>query len=342
MSRALPALSPRILEILRRLGHADASEASVAGTAGSGRVFFRIGAPPRSHILLCSHAGDADYDRFLSVSRALRAAGLPVPEVHGSDDAVRQVVLEDLGDVLLWHRARAATEGAGDVEVVYRPALEALAAWQRRGTPVIAACPALADRVFDREALLWETDYFSRRFAREERGISEARLANPALRAEFAALAARVEAHPRVLMHRDCQSQNLMWRDDRIWFIDFQGARSGSRWYDLASLLWDPYVALPCARRRALFEAWLDLSPPGISSDEAWREILDAALQRVMQALGAFAFLSREKGLPWFRPHMEPALRALQETLVEKGNLPETESLVRGMMGLDSPRASSV
>jgi len=43
-------------------------------------------------------------------------------------------------------------------------------------------------------------------------------------------------------MHRDFQSKNLMIKNEQIFVIDFQGARLGPPSYDLASLLFDPYV----------------------------------------------------------------------------------------------------
>lgn len=336
--RVLPILSPGIERILGDLGHAVPVEGTIAGSAGSGRVYWRIGQAPRSHILLASHAQDADYDRFLSVSRHLRAIGLEVPAIHGSDDKIRQVVLEDLGSVLLLQKAReAGFPGPGDPEALaaaYDPALRALARWQEKGTRHMHACPALVDRVFDLGPLLWETSYFSRRCAEESFGLPPERLAEPALLAELHHLAVRVEAHERVLMHRDFQSQNLMCRDGAVWFIDYQGARPGSRWYDLASLLWDPYVDLPMELRRTLFGTFLEQVPTAIP-DQAWEQLLDAALQRVMQALGAYGFLSRRKGLAWFARFLVPGLAILSQTLEQRGGHPALRQLVDELRSLE-------
>lgn len=328
----LPDVSPQIADLLRALGHEEPFHHTVAGSAGSGRVYWRVGTPPGSHVLLVSHAGDADYDRFLSISRHLRAQGLRVPTVHGSDDGARQVVLEDLGSELLLGRVHAAGfPGDGDLaalEADYRRVLEAMAEWQERGTAGMGSCPALSDRVFDREALRWETDYFARRFAHEVRGADEAVLSDPGLLAEFEGLAGRVEGHARVLMHRDFQSQNLMWRGGLPWFIDYQGARGGSRWYDLASLLWDPYAGVPEGTRERLFQEFLAMRPDPRGVEVARFELREAALQRVMQALGAYGFLTLHKGLPWFSRHMEPALANLRGLLADREDLPALRRLV--------------
>lgn len=332
VTRPLPTLSPRVETLLEELGHAKPFEVTVAGSAGSGRVYWRIGQIPSSHILMVSHDLDADYDRFLVVSKQLREAGLKVPRVFGSDDEVRQVVVEDLGSELLLARMHAAGfPGEGDLlllEQDYEAVVDELVRWQDLGTAAMPSCPVLNDRVFDRDALLWETGYFAHRCAQDAFGLPADRLEEPALRAELDALASRVEAHDRVLMHRDFQSQNLMWREDGPWFIDYQGARSGSRWYDLASLLWDPYVRMPMNNR---FRMFLRYAEHGKIEDGplAWQQLQDAALQRVMQALGAYGFLSGTKGLVWFRQFLEPGVKILRETLEERGGMPALLALAK-------------
>lgn len=314
------SVCPEIAAILRRLGHEPPFVASLAGTAGSGRHYWRIGEPPLAHIVLASHDGDADYDRFLHVSRALRQAGLRVPEVHGHQDAVRQVVLEDLGSSLHLDRMRRREGRPEEQEALCLQVVLALGEWQEKGTAAMPACPWLGDRHFDVAALRWETDYFMRRYLGDVCGQGEAALRDPELVAEFDALAGRVASHSQVLMHRDFQSQNLMWRDGEVWFIDYQGCRWGSLWYDLGSFLWDPYVQLPSAMRQRLFEAFArdrGLDPAAVRHD-----FLEASLQRLMQALGAYGFLSRHKGLLWFAQHLGPGRRLLEEALASHGGMP--------------------
>lgn len=332
VTRPLPTISPRVEELLEELGHQRPFDVSVAGSAGSGRVYWRIGQIPSSHILLVSHDLDADYDRFLVVSKHLREAGLKVPRLFGSDDEVRQVVVEDLGSELLLARMHGVGfPGEGDLlllEQDYEAVVDELVRWQDLGTAAMPTCPALLDRVFDKDALLWETGYFAHRCAQDAFGLAPERMEDPALRAELDALATRVEAHERVLMHRDFQSQNLLWRDDGPWFIDYQGARSGSCWYDLASLLWDPYVRMPMNNRFRMFLRYCERTKVA-DGPLAWQQLQDAALQRVMQALGAYGFLSGTKGLVWFRQFLAPGVKILRETLEERGGMPALLALAK-------------
>src|SRR2546423_10254052 len=55
-------------------------------------------------------------------------------------------------------------------------------------------------------------------------------------------MAERLAGRPRLLVHRDFQSQNIIMRNGQAHLIDFQGMRPGLAEYDLASLLFDPYV----------------------------------------------------------------------------------------------------
>ena len=317
-----PELSRATCAKLAELGHHAPYRATIAGSAGSGRRYWRIGIAPESLIVLFSPPTDLDYDRFLEVSQTLREAGLRVPRIYGRDDAARQVVMEDLGSGLHLDRMRRRADRPLEQLELCRGVLTALGHWQKLGTAAMPTCPWLCDRRFDQAALRWETEYFTHRYLGDVCGVDAAK--NAALMAEFDGLAARVAAHPQVLMHRDFQSQNLMWRDGEIWFIDYQGARSGSLWYDLASFLWDPYVKLSAELRETLLEEFI--ATTGIAPETARKEFLEASLQRLMQALGAYGFLSLQKGLPWFRKFWEPGRELLEACLSLHGGFPELQS----------------
>jgi aminoglycoside/choline kinase family phosphotransferase len=97
--------------------------------------------------------------------------------------------------------------------------------------------------------------------------------------------------------------------------IDFQGMRYGLAQYDLASLLYDPYVALTPSERSGLLAYYKGLLeengvPVGSDFDEVFHW---CALQRLTQALGAYGFLGLEKNRPDFLAHTPVALRSLLE-----------------------------
>src|SRR5207248_5844344 len=101
---------------------------------------------------------------------------------------------------------------------------------------------------------------------------------------------------PRLLVHRDFQSQNIMMRNGRAHLIDFQGMRPGLAQYDLASLLYDPYVDLNEAERDELLEHYYGEQP----STDFLETLRLCAMQRLMQALGAYGFLGLVKAYQHF------------------------------------------
>jgi aminoglycoside/choline kinase family phosphotransferase len=142
----------------------------------------------------------------------------------------------------------------------------------------------------------------------------------------LARTAQRLASLPRVLVHRDFQSQNIIIRDGAAHLIDFQGMRPGLGEYDVASLLYDPYVSLTDTEREELFGEYRAIrgqsgNPVAAASAELLRL---CAMQRLMQALGAYGYLGLVKGNKAFLEHVPPALNALRSVVRE---LPGAEPL---------------
>lgn len=296
---------------------------------GSDRLFVRLDDGGRSAVLMRSPPDDEEFDRYVAIGRFLHAEGLGGPEILAVDAARRAVLVEDLGDRSLRRlvseaRAGGGARPAGDEwpaaapppppAALYRQALDLLVELQVRGTAALARCPAAGERRFDHQTLRWETDYFRRRFLHEACGLPAVRLAP--LTGEFERLAQAVLAQPVVLMHRDFQSENIMFKSGAPRLVDFQGMRRGPLAYDVMSLLRDPYVDLPEAMIAELLAYYRDRlvarGGPAASAPEMPGLAAAAGLQRSMQALGAYAFLSRIKGKTGFAAHVPAGLRQLR------------------------------
>ena len=157
---------------------------------------------------------------------------------------------------------------------------------------------------FGPELYRWERDYFREQCVTKTCGIRLTGEEDEALETELEALARRLLETPPVLVHRDLQSQNVMIRKGEPVLIDFQGMRFGSLFYDLGSLLYDPYVEIRDADRAALLRTYYDLSRPSQDWDEFETLFHLASAQRLMQALGAYGFLGRRTGeIPFSRPY---------------------------------------
>ncbi len=301
---------------------------TLIGTGGSDRNYYRIRDRQKKAVLMECPKTDPDYQRHMIYTHFFRRYSVPVPELLGSDSADPKPVspsgyiyalFEDLGDISLYSWLKC-NKKACSVEALYKRVLDILIGLHTVVTKNVSECLLLQSRVFDYSHLRWETDYFVERFVTGLKGalISDTGL----LEGEFDRLAKTVDSFGKTVVHRDFQSQNIMvMNSDMPRVIDYQGARMGPPAYDLASFLWDPYSPLDDGRRAALLGYYIAgvKGHHGSSFDEAaFRQtILPCRLQRHMQALGAYGFLSKVKGIAHFLKHVPQALRYLKEEVEE-------------------------
>ena len=123
----------------------------------------------------------------------------------------------------------------------------------------------------------------------------------------------------QMVIHRDLQSSNILFKGRRFAFIDFQGMRYGLPSYDIASLLYDPYVKLDSELRCKLAAEYAAMLPECPDVTELF---FKGAVQRLVQSLGAFGRLSG-LGHDSFGSHILQAL----ENLLEAADAAELDAL---------------
>jgi NDP-sugar pyrophosphorylase family protein/aminoglycoside/choline kinase family phosphotransferase len=308
------ALSP---EVVRELQFGPETTVAPITGHGSDRRFWRLDDGGRRAVVMRDKPGADDLRRSIAVAKFLSAERLGAATVLGDDLAVGVLVSEDLGDETL---LRIARQRPADIPEVYARALDLLARLQTHGTAVARdRCPEACDRAFDLEYLRWETDYFRDRFLVGHCGLDPANVVD--LTPEFADLAAAALAQPRVVVHRDFQSQNILLKDGQVRLVDVQGMRLGPIAHDLMALLRDSYVDLDPVIRSQLRDrqrerlASLNGDVPDVFTWRAW--CTTCGLQRVMQALGAFGYLGHVKQRLWYLDHIPLGLRHLRDLLAD-------------------------
>jgi aminoglycoside/choline kinase family phosphotransferase len=239
---------------------------------------------------------------FVNIHSHLAKAGVAVPELYYYDQPTGLLYLEDFGDLTLSQACVNAR--MADLEALYRRAIDVLVRMQVRATsPADPRCLAF-HRSFDVPLLMWEFDHFlqygiAARHSTPMDGGDEA-----AIREEFRKISELLAGQPRVFVHRDFHSRNLMVDRDRLGVIDFQDALMGPATYDLASLLRDAYIALDESCIDRLIDYYLDQIQAGrhLSTDrEAFRRLFDfTSIQRNLKAAGRFVYIDRVKGNPNF------------------------------------------
>lgn len=289
------------------------------GVGGSDRRYFRVWHAGNRAVLMQCSKRDEEFDRQAAYTRFFAAHGVRVPRLLTVAIDQPAMLFEDLGDLSLygWLRCRRSS---GAVEDRYQKVLDQLVCLHGAATERIAECPLLAERIFDYDYLRWETSYFLDRFVFGLLGRDADR---SVWDEEFHRLATVVDAAPRTIIHRDCQSQNIMLKNGtEVCLIDYQGARLLTPAYDIASLLWDPYYCLDDDVRERLLSYYLEemrQHTPSFDAGEFMRVLLPCRLQRHMQALGAYGFLSMMKGKMSFLKHVPEGLKLLKKDAAEAG-----------------------
>ncbi len=290
---------------------------------------------PRSWVLAV-HAAPFDPATLntIDATRLFRAAGLPVPAIVEVDAARGVLRLEDLGDV----RLQDALAGAPPARRLawYREAV-ALIHGIHRATDLARSGGYQAGRLaFDVEKLGFEMGFFFTHYVEGLRGQPLPPPLAAAFRAELDGLVAWLAARPRVLAHRDYHARNLMVRpgdDARLVMVDHQDARLGPVTYDLASLVYDPYVELTPAEVSTCLEAFVDGAADRAAARAALAEELDRmALERLLKAVGTYGYQTWVRGTEVYLPYFVPALARARSAARRAGGFPATVEAVALLM----------
>lgn len=255
----------------------------MSGDAGF-RRYFRMAEEDSEVIVVDSPPKFCNNEAFIDVGKRLAKQDIAVPEILAVDLEQGFFVLQDFGATLL-----ADTLTPDTVLHRYRQALMLL--------------PKLMSSEANEQLPLYDAD-----FVRTELNIFSEWLCEHYLQLTlddsdkfelehcFNHLVANVEAQPKVFMHRDFHSRNLMVLDnDALGVIDFQDAVYGPVTYDAVSLLRDCYVKWPNSTVETLFGEFIPLAEKQLGleySIDTWKRWFDLmGIQRHVKAAGIFARL---------------------------------------------------
>jgi aminoglycoside/choline kinase family phosphotransferase len=303
------------------------------GVGGSERRYYRARSGEKSVVRMVCTPGEPDFDRHLAYSRFFARHGVPVPELYEADEKHMRAEFEDLGDLTLYNWLRYPRP-APRIEAVYRQVLDMVATLHVDASHHVHECELLENRIFNYDYFRWETSYFLEQFVEGLCGERPSSIDD--LDRDFDRLAREADGLPKAVIHRDFQSQNIMLTRGTPRIIDYQGARMGPPAYDVAAVLWDPYHRLDAAMRDRLLGHYVKAvsgrSDTPINRQAFFECLAICRLQRHMQALGAYAFLSAEKGKSFFLKFVPEGLRLLKEDLTESaGAYPAIAAVVESL-----------
>lgn len=299
--------------------------------AGSNRQYFRFKYEGQSYILTYNPQNIAENKAFLDFTEHFSSLNLPVPSIVYVDEAMILYVQTDLGDRSLFDFINE--EGFSDhVKQLFKKSCSALAKLQVIGGRDLDYSSCIATRSFDKQAIYSDLLYFLYYFVRAlDLPYDKNLLLN-----DFEMLSSYLmQEENQYFMHRDCQSRNIMVKDEQVYFIDYQGGMQGALQYDIASLLWQARAQMPYDWRDELVNYYFDevngLLDKRLSREDFMNNYDGFVLIRMLQTLGAYGFrglFERKphfiasipfalKNLRWFLDHKKMPLRlpALQKIL---------------------------
>ena len=288
---------------------------------GSDRKFYRIHCSADQALILVKYNLEREENRhYVQIAQFLDAHGIRVPKIYFHDPAEGLIWIEDLGERDLysyrdesWLVRRAFYESALDQIGKLHSLPESVCVEMKEHLPA----------EFNAALYRWEQKYFFQNCLGRYFKVSESKCKELAALPGLREIPKQLASLRRVLVHRDFQSQNIIIQNGQANLIDFQGMRPGLPHYDLASLLYDPYVELTEAERAELIAYYRGRQlENGVTIDGDFDfKLRLCAMQRLMQALGAYGFLGLVKGHKHFLQYIPNALRSLRAVVARIDNL---------------------
>lgn len=292
---------------------------------GSNRLYYRLEGATKKCIA-AYNANVRENEAFFHFAEQLRQRGIDVPEVYAVSADRTTYLQQDLGNTTLYtYIASRKTNGVDVTDAMltlYKQAIDRLIELQQRCGDVDFG-PAYPRPAFDQQAIQWDLNYFKYYFLR----LFHIPFDEQALETDFHIFTDYLlDGETETFIHRDYQSRNIMLDGDRLYLIDFQGARKGAPQYDLASLLYSSKSDIPDDMRHQLLDYYLqqkygDQASTSAEAKGFKEKFFGYVLIRMMQAMGAYGYRGIIEKKEHFVKSIPFAVRNLR-TIIETVQLP--------------------
>ncbi len=284
--------------------------------SGSDRIYFRL-ICREDRLIGAFNPSREENEAFIGFSNHFLSKGLPVPEIYVYYPEEKVYFLEDLGDTNLftWLARRSDEERFNrETEELFLTIAADLVRIQTEGIKGLDLSLCYPHRSFDRQSIVWDMNYYKYMFLK----LIGAPFNEMRLERDFEILTRfLLDAGQEYFLFRDFQTANIMIRDGKPWYIDYQGGRLGAPQYDIASLVYDAKAYIPRELREATISRHLDLFAAATGRPRESLAMYQGAftLIRLMQALGAFGFRGLHENKPTFNESIVPAVELMNELL---------------------------
>ncbi len=284
--------------------------------SGSNRKYYRLSSDGISVIGV--HGESLNENRaFVSIARHFHKLGLNTPELYIVSNDEMFYLQEDLGNTILFEEIKGGRlTGVFSVEEkeLLHKTISLLPDLQIKGGKDLdySVCHPLSE--FNHRSIFWDLNYFKYNFLKTtEMDFQEDLLEN-----DFEKLANDLlDGESDSFLYRDFQSRNVMMKDGKPYFIDFQGGRKGPIYYDVASFLWQAKANFPNELRYELITTYINSLKKYRDIDTAYfiKKLRIFVLFRTLQVLGAYGFRGYFEKKPHFIQSIPYALNNLRDLL---------------------------
>ncbi len=282
----------QLTEWLHKLFPDERFTLAPASADASFRRYFRATFDNRTLIVMDAPPEKEDCRPFVHIAKLFEDAGTHVPHMHAQDIEQGFLLLSDLGNTTY---LQALQDGnPGTARELYGAATDALIRIQ-------LASHDNELPLYDEALLLREMRLFPDWYINKHLNVTLTDAQNAKLETVFARIITNNLAQPRVYVHRDFHSRNLMVTEPNPGIIDFQDAVYGPITYDLASLFKDAYIRWEEAEIIDwLIRYWEKARKAGLpvhnDFSEFYRDYEWMGVQRHLKVLGIFARLYHRDG----------------------------------------------
>jgi aminoglycoside/choline kinase family phosphotransferase len=328
--------------LFREKFDADAATLAPVRAEGSNRRIYRLTDDASSAIGVLND--DAKENQaFIEFSGHFRKEGIPVPEIYAKNSDTTAYLEEDLGDVTLFQFLGKRRTPAGfppEVVSVYQDVVRWLPKIQIMAGNSIDDRWCYPRKSFDKQSMLWDLNYFKYYFLT----LGGVQFHEEKLEEDFQVFADYLlAADRRYFLCRDFQSRNVMLKNGKPYFIDYQGGRRGALHYDIASLLYDAKADVPFELRDELLDLYIDEAAKyaSIDRDEFKKLFPGFVLIRIMQAMGAYGLRGFHEKKPLFLQSIPYAIRNIEHVLLTSGlpvDVPELTGVFKKLVGSSALR----
>jgi len=261
-----------------------------ASEDASFRTYHRLFLKNKTFIVMDAPPEQENCKVFIKITKKLRACDVNVPIIHNVNIEQGFLLLSDLGNDLYLNKLNKSS-----IYELYSDALSTLVAIQ-----VLVNVGGVDE--YDKSLLISEMNLFREWLIEKHLNIKLSDGQVKILTTLFDLLVNNALQQPKVFVHRDFHSRNLMvTKENNPGVIDYQDAVYGPISYDLVSILKDCYIKWP----KEEIDKWVDFylnklyeekAQYRINRDEFVRWFDLMGVQRHLKASGIFARLFHRDG----------------------------------------------